>query len=170
MPFAKHYFSLILIEALRFEHLPLVWRKTGHVTLCLTWVGERGLPNILTSYMSSVSLLLTLPSNTNSSQLNVFHHRSPHSELGKNSTPYPNPAFVMFGIFLIPSSENVLLDYSGCHGCRSDFLPDLSFVVTCLLYVRSVRKLFRNSSTRGVMRKWDIRTWKWVIRKHSLRE
>lgn len=122
------------------------------MTLCLPWVGERGLPNILASY-SFVALLLTPLSNTNSSRLHVFHHRSPHSELGKDSTPYPNPALVMFGIFLVPSSGNVLLDYSGCRGCRSDFPPDLSFVVTCLLYVRSVRKLFRNSSTRGVVRK-----------------
>ena len=129
--FAKNYSFLNLIEALQLNIL-LLFEDIANVDEC-------GLPNVLKSYISFVTLLLTLPPNTDPSKPILSHHHSSHRELGKN----------------FPHLSNVLkLSYSQLRKCAAWILwlswlqvyfpPDLSFDVTCPLCVWSVKELVRN--------------------------
>lgn len=140
---AGNYSSLNLIATLQFGPL-LGFEETHSVWLRAFrgWVGV----GCLMCWSRTLALwsYFWLSPNTNPSKPTLSCHHSPPSELGRNPTPH---TLVMFWILPIPNSENVLLDYSGCHGYRSHFPPDLSFGVTCFLCVWSARELFRNSST-----------------------
>ena len=125
-PFASHYFSLSLIEAWLYNlNIFLLFTQTQPMRLCLSSVGECGLPDVLMSYVALPQLLLTL------SSTQIHYYKSTYSFPSLLTPKWVSrvpatPTFLMFGIFL--TQKNVLLDYSGCHGYGSHFPPDLSFM------------------------------------------
>lgn len=125
-PFAKHYFSLSLIEAWLYSlNILLLFKQTQPTWLCALarWVSVGCLMFWCPALLCHSSFWLSRL------RKSILTDSFPSllTPKGVSRVP-PTPAFLMFGIFLFLTQKNVLLDYPGCHGYRSHFPPDLSFM------------------------------------------